>query len=73
MKHSENERCCCNCIHQKKLMKHPSNRHDFAKGSILDQMGFTCNVTFEDQSNKGSAYFFDEEHGECELHNFRKV
>lgn len=54
-------------------MKHPSNKQEFAKGSILDQIGFICSVTFEDESNLAQAYFFEQEHGECELHYFRKL
>lgn len=62
--------CCCNCINQKKLMKHPMNRV-LGKGNISDQMGYVCVVELEDnESNKGNAVFHDylNEHGMCELY-----
>lgn len=59
--------CCCNCTHQKRLMKHPQNKL-LGNGSISEQMGFICSVIFEDRSNEGSAIFFENGHGICELH-----
>ena len=50
--------CCCNCIHQVKIMKHPLNKGE-AKGSILDTFGYGCNAL-------GDILFNDRGHGMCE-------
>jgi hypothetical protein len=61
--------CCCNCIHNLKLMKHPWNTSSLGKGSITEHMGFICTATFEDGSSEGEATFFEFEHGSCEHHS----
>jgi hypothetical protein len=63
--------CCCNCIHQLKLMKHPWNK-EFGKGSIMESCGWVCTQTFEDGSNRGMGIYFDFEHGMCEMHHRKK-
>jgi hypothetical protein len=71
--------CCCNCLHQKRLMCHPWNGNQningildppikFGKGAISQQCGWVCAVQFEDDSNNDQFIFFDFEHGFCELH-----
>ena len=52
--------CCCNCIHQLKLMKHPWNK-EFGKGSIMESCGWVCTQTFEDDRFK---FLLHEEVGE---------
>ena len=64
--HGINDLCCCTCMHQKKLMCHPSNK-TFGNGSIKEQCGYICNVTYEDNSNIGEVLFSDNQHGMCEL------
>lgn len=66
----ENKNCCCKCIHQRELRKHPWNEN-FGKGSISEGCGWACTVTFGDGSNAGLATYFDREHGECELFTAR--
>lgn len=66
-------RCCCNCVHQLKLMNHPANK-TFGKGSILEPCGFACTVMYgdEDKNNQRSAIFSDRVHGICEMHFYKK-
>lgn len=64
--------CCCNCIHQLKLMCHPCNK-EIGKGSISTQMGYICKVQFGDGSNKGTSIFFQNGHGYCEFHQEKKT
>jgi len=65
-----NEKCCCNCKFQLELMKHPLNVSNFAKGSILEKIGYVC---LNPEVGEGkNAYFFDSKHGMCEMWNKRK-
>lgn len=57
--------CCCNCIHQNKLHKHPANK-DIGKGSISEQMGYVCSYPLKENT----SIFFDHEHGMCEMHHY---
>lgn len=78
-KHKQSLDCCCNCKNQKQLMCHPMNGNNktygwledklkLGKGSITQQLGWVCTMQFEDQSNKDKYYYFDFEHGMCELY-----
>ena len=53
--------CCCECKFQHKVFKHPWNQNEYAKGSILDQMGFICLIP----GDRGGT-FIDREHSMCE-------
>ena len=57
--------CCCNCVHQMKLFKHPWNSN-YGKGSIKDQMGFICKAGFPEDGVTDEAYYFEKQHGMCE-------
>jgi len=59
IKHLEN--CCCECAFQYEVFKHPCNANEFAKGSIMDKMGWICLLQGE---NRG--IFMDREHSLCE-------
>lgn len=69
--YNQEGRCCCNCVFQRKLVKHPWNIDGF-KGSISEQVtdsdgdGITVCLVFEQEamSMKGS-------HGMCEMHTFK--
>ena len=58
--------CCCGCIHQIALTKHPWNKEPH-KGSIMDKTGlYACTVThYTDKTYEG--IISDREHGACEL------
>ena len=53
--------CCCACEHQYKVYKHPSNENEYAKGSVLEIMGWICLI----RGDKGGT-FMDREHSMCE-------
>lgn len=57
--------CCCNCVNQFKLSKHPWNK-DIGKGPVSEYMGFVCVLNFGDDDRM--ATFFDREHSYCECH-----
>lgn len=59
--------CCCNCIHQKQLVKHPSNVSEFGKGKISEAMGWVCLVPLEISKDE-SAVYCEGQHDMCELH-----
>ena len=63
-----NGACCCNCIHQRKLTKHPWNDATMFRGSISEQVVdgkgnliYVCTVL-------ESAMSFDRQHSLCEMH-----
>ena len=65
--------CCCNCKHQKKLMKHPCNEPQFS-GSCATQCAsdkgtplFVCAVP----DALDHAYLSTDEHGMCEMYTER--
>lgn len=58
---------CENCIWLLKVNKHPWNKLESAKGSILDNMGYACAVQLDEQV-RDSVIFFDNDFGGCELH-----
>ncbi|KKM15404.1 hypothetical protein LCGC14_1696430 [marine sediment metagenome] len=64
--------CCHNCTHQLRLMKHPMNK-GFGEGSISEQCGYVCIVVYEDESNKGEALYFNNQHGMCELYDLKTL
>jgi len=58
---SEHKMCCCNCTHQIKIMKNPSNENDYANGTISSIMGYGCQVP-----GWNGTIFMDREHSMCE-------
>lgn len=58
--------CCCLCIHQMPVVKHPWNKNDWAKGSISEKMGYVC-LANADPRDEHTAMFSDRDHGACEL------
>lgn len=54
--------CCCMCVSQLTVTKHPWNKSELAKGKISEIMGYVC-------TGDGSFnIFFDNKHGCCELY-----
>jgi hypothetical protein len=62
--------CCCNCIHQKIVMRHPQNQL-IGKGQISEVLGWLCTYQHMDGSNKDQFIFFEDKHGMCETY-FKK-
>ncbi len=59
--------CCCRCVNQIKLFKHPWNKQ--YKGSIMDFTGlYACAAL-----SKSKAIIFEKEHGCCEMFESRGV
>ncbi len=64
-----NGKCCCNCINQLELYKHPSNKLKRFKGAINETTKlFACKVPFELENGYG-AIVFDKKHSICEMHS----
>ncbi|KKK57189.1 hypothetical protein LCGC14_3057030, partial [marine sediment metagenome] len=38
---------------------------------LSEQCGYVCIVVYEDESNKGKAFYFNNQHGMCELHDLK--
>ena len=54
--------CCCDCVYQKEVFKHPWNKNSYAQGSITERMGWIC-----DAPDMG-ATFMDRKHSFCEMY-----
>lgn len=68
-------RCCCNCCWQMVAVCHPWNK-TFAKGRTTEILGYLCaEPDFSTHNAIGvkSAVFFDDAHGMCEMHGFKKI
>ena len=64
-------RCCCNCVYQMQVMKHPWNSGE-SSGRITEQFGWLCAVPdMLTQNGVRQAIFFQREHGMCEEHEWR--
>lgn len=70
--HNAEGRCCCNCIYQRPLAKHPWNDGVF-KGSCSEQVEtpegdlmWVCLV------NTDEAMSMSREHSMCEMHTFKE-
>lgn len=59
-------RCCCNCVNQFEVMKHPWNE-GAGKGRITETMGYGCRPP---EFASRTIIFFDRQHGLCEMHEF---
>lgn len=60
--------CCCNCINQLKLNRHPLNE-TIGNGSIMDTFGYVCLAPeFQEKKEKRFGIFFEKEHGFCEMY-----
>ena len=64
-------RCCCTCVNQRVIVKHPWN-DGAGKGRITESMGYGCaspefTVGFE---GRPTVIFFDSGHDLCEMHEF---
>ena len=58
--------CCCNCLNQITLGKHPWNQIN--KGSCLEESGlYACVVEHLIEDNRGGTVF-ENKHGYCELY-----
>jgi hypothetical protein len=60
--------CCCSCEFRIELYKHPWNKNELFKGSIMDSTGiYTCSVTLDkEELYRGTVSEW--EHSGCELH-----
>ena len=65
---TEWKRCCCNCKHQLKIMKHPWNKI-VGNGHMSDIMGYGCTAAINLISNMEDRkiIFTESEHGLCEF------
>ena len=61
-----NSECCCKCVNLKNIMCHPFN-NDIGKGEVSKQLWFVCVVTIRNPFETDNCYFFENEHGSCEL------
>ena len=59
--------CCCNCVHQHALHKHPWNK-DIGKGPCSETMGWVCAVKYDGEESPLHVTFSDHQHSFCELH-----
>lgn len=62
-------RCCCNCVHRVKIMRHPWNIMvgGRMKGPITEIAGWTC------KPDADMEFIFSErEHSMCEMHEWPK-
>lgn len=69
------DRCCCNCVNQRVIFKHPWNKGD-GKGHITDVMGFGCDMAGDDLYEglpMIAIMFMDSIHGMCEMHQHRDI
>lgn len=66
MNQCNKEMCCCNCINQLIVYKHPANNSVFSKGSISEYFGYACKANISELINNNEIIFFDEKHGMCE-------
>lgn len=68
-----NGQCCCNCVHQIVLKKHPWNKSDIFRGSISKQVTDQEDTPIFVCTALGEAIAFDSKHGMCELHDFKTI
>lgn len=62
-------RCCCNCAHQRVIVKHPWNS-GAGKGRVTETMGYGCEPPdFQREDGTREVIFFDGGHGLCEMHD----
>lgn len=64
-----NGECCCNCIHQLKLYKHPSNKK--YKGNISEETDLYVCAVEHHLENNNKVIVMENKHGMCELHVFK--
>lgn len=58
--------CCCTCINQKVVLKHPTNITELSQGAMSEEMGYVCLLPTEFESD--AVVFFDNKHGLCEMY-----
>jgi hypothetical protein len=58
---SEWKACCCDCKHHVTIYKHPSNKDEYVRGSIMEFLGYICHIGGEDK-----GIFTDRKHSFCE-------
>ena len=65
--------CCCSCIHQIELFKHPWNKQ--FSGSCIDSTGLFCCIVSNVIDNDQKAIITDrgEHGGGCELHTPKTI
>lgn len=60
--------CCCNCVNQAPVQKHPWNVGE-GKGSCSERMGWACIINDPDDNEDGPhVTFSSRQHGMCEMH-----
>ena len=70
--YNQEGRCCCNCINQRKLVKHPWNEGIF-KGSIMDQVADEQGSPIWICVTLREVMSMNREHGMCEMHDFKEI
>lgn len=60
---------CRTCVHLSKIMKHPWNKQDFAKGRISEMIGYGCSVFNEELQR---IVFYETDAVSCELHTLKE-
>lgn len=61
-KQNWNDKCCCSCKYQRPISGHPWNKNPYTRGSILNTIGYGCDVPDMPQ-----IVLFDDQHGICEM------
>jgi hypothetical protein len=66
--HNPQGRCCCNCVNQKRIVGHPWNKEFFVRTPVNSTIGYGCTASELDDT----IIFFETQHGQCELHDFKR-
>ncbi len=75
--------CCCNCVYQCEITKHPWNEEELLKGRISEHVSYGCASFFaqhsimgfegvQKETSIGKVIAMDRKHGMCEEHTARK-
>lgn len=65
--------CCCNCKNQLVVTKHPWNKSRRFKGAASELTGlYVCKAFNDMDKNEFRASSFENKHGSCELHEYKK-
>lgn len=61
-------RCCCNCNYQRPIVGHPWNEEFFVRTTCQTIIGYGCTCP----ELGDNIVFFQNQHGQCELHDFKR-
>lgn len=68
VEHNKQGSCCCNCIFQKPIVKHPWNTVEIFKGRISEQIAWGCTVP-----DMEAVVLSERQHSLCEMHMFKEI